>query len=219
MHRLGNAALALVGSVPALAACASAPPPPPQPEPPPPKVAPASKEALPSSGWDTLVAPRFLLRFRLPDAARWRVDEKATTWFAAEHAPSESTLVLRAWRADEAVNGRDCEASARALGADRIPQPTPESLVDMIDLGKPDGYDTQVIVGVREVPDGIEGYSLAFGAKARRCLAVIFTTRARGPGAEMAIGQRLVLFSDRVLPSLEAYQIGDHAARTPQLSR
>lgn len=97
----------------------------------------------------------------------------------------------------------------------KLPQPTPESLVDMIDLRKPRGYDTQVIVGVRDSADGIEGYSLAFGASGRRCLAVVFTTRAQGAGAEMEIGARLVLFSEGVLPELESYRIGDQPGRVP----
>ena len=46
---------------------------------------------------------------------------------------------------------------------------------------------------------------------------MIFTTQARGPGAEMKIGERLVLVSDGVIARLENYRIGERAGRTPQL--
>jgi hypothetical protein len=56
---------------------------------------------------------------------------------------------------------------------------------------------------------------MAFGAAISRCLAAVYTTRARGPGAETAVGHRLGLIADAVLSRIGAVSIDDRGRRSP----
>jgi hypothetical protein len=57
----------------------------------------------------------------------------------------------------------------------------------------PEGFDTEVAIGVAEAPSGapLDGYALAFGGFGRRCFAFAASTRARGPSAERLVAERL----------------------------
>ncbi len=71
-----------------------------------------------------------------------------------------------------------------------------------IDL--PKGYDTRVDTGFTVeggVPTG--GYVIAFGARARKCFAFLYTTRTSGPDAEAQISERLAVMQTGVLEQIE----------------
>ena len=70
------------------------------------------------------------------------------------------------------------------------------------------GLDTRVAVGVEAAVGaaGTEGFVTAAGAAAHRCVVVAFRTRADGAGAEDMVAARLVLVSERLLPSVQLDQ-------------
>ena len=79
----------------------------------------------------------------------------------------------------------------------------------------PAGYTTRLLVGVQ--PGGgerIQGYVLAFGATVNRCLALLFSTEATGPGVAAEVGHRLRLVADDVFGRVEIRSVDDRV-RTP----
>ena len=60
-----------------------------------------------------------------------------------------------------------------------------------------------VTAGVRRTDTSLEGYLLAIGVAVGQCYAASFVTHAVGPGAETAIGDRLAVVGERVLPRVQ----------------
>jgi multidrug resistance efflux pump len=80
----------------------------------------------------------------------------------------------------------------------------PLSANDLSFIDLPKGYDTRVDTGFTVeggVPTG--GYVIAFGARARKCFAFLYTTRTSGPDAEAQISERLAVMQTGVLEQIE----------------
>jgi hypothetical protein len=144
----------------------------------------------------------------LPERADWTVSE-ARGWIHARHEAADLSLSARAWRAAGVVNRGGCAVEARR-SVRALPHLAPEEVVRVEDLDVPSGYDTRVEVAVRSLPDGVvEGVLAAFGARIRRCVALLAVTRARGPGAERVVMSRLGLLATHTARSLSVRRIED----------
>lgn len=172
----------------------------------------ASRPGLRARSWGKITSLRFALEIKLPERRAWQVDDHTTHWLLLRHPPSDSELRVRTWRAGRLVHPDDCERRAR-LWRPEIPTASADTVLDRRKLASPAGYTTRAVVGVRPLGHAgeLEGYVLAFGAKVGGCFAFVYTTRARGAGAEAEIGDRLALVSNEVLPSVYMRTIDDRA--------
>src|SRR5207247_3467373 len=83
---------------------------------------------------------RFDLRFPLPDARGWRVEDGRDPWLAATHAASSTSLLVRTWRDDGRASRASCEARAR-LWRD-LPHREGSSIFEQRRVDVPPGFDT-----------------------------------------------------------------------------
>lgn len=171
---------------------------------------PTSRPGLQARGWGEVTSLRFSLEVKLPERKAWQVDDHTTHWLLLRHAPSHSELRVRTWRAARLVHPQDCERQAR-LWRPQIPTPSADTALDRRTLASPNAYTTRVVAGVQPLDQSgtLEGFVLAFGATIGRCFAFVYTTRARGSGAEASIGDRLALVSSAVLPAVRMRSIED----------
>jgi len=163
---------------------------------------------LENSAWGTFHSKRFEASLRLPDGGRWRIDDHRSAWLKADHAPSMSSLWLRSWTEDASATRKLCYARAREW-LPSLPEVDAQPLID--DRVRPlfAALDTRVAVGVASATTTVgdtEGFVVASGASAHRCVVVAFLTRARGTGAEDEVAARLVLVSERLLPKVQLDQ-------------
>lgn len=170
-----------------------------------PSAASASFEDRP---WGTFRSKRFELALRLPDGARWKIDDHRTPWLRAEHPPTQSALWLRAWSEEVTATRQGCYARARDW-LPRLPVLENANLID--DRVRPlfASLDTRVAVGVEPAASGglrTQGFVVAAGAAVRRCFVVVFVTHADGAGADDAVGERLALVSERLLDRVQLDQ-------------
>lgn len=182
----------------------------------------------PTSGWEGGAWGRFHSRrhdlwLPLPDGAAWKIDDHGTSWLVAKHPASSSTLRLRMFREDHAVNKAKCEALGRAAEP-ALPKELEGRLVDASDNVLPgwDGHGFSVVAATRPrpAPPGgaapppvLVGQYLGVAANIRRCLVVHFATQAP-TGSEAVIGARLA----DVLEIVRRIQVEDDLAgptRTP----
>ena len=159
-----------------------------------------------------VVSTRLSLRFALPERDRWRVEDPAVGWLTARHAATDSKLMLQGWREAMLVDHRDCEQQARQTRAD-LPEFDAEEIVDRLRLQRPVGYDTELAIAVRRTPSGVQGFALGFGGAIRRCLMLLYETRAEGPRAERIVGDRLGFFAQRIARTLGSRSIDDRVPR------
>ncbi len=172
----------------------------------PPRALPSATTPLPpalpafaSGKWGDFVSPRFGLQLTLPDGRAWAIDDHSGSWLVARHAATGSELALRTWREDGVSHRMRCEEQARLWR--KLPDKEGADLVEQRSVNVPPDFDTRVEVGVvtplpgargaKATDAGIRGFVLAFGGKGHRCFAYVLTTRAEGPGAEQAVGERL----------------------------
>lgn len=97
---------------------------------------------------------------------------------------------------------KGCYARAREWDP-RLPDLDGAALID--DGLRPllKNQDARVAVGVVAAPAlSTGGFVVAIAGAIRRCMVVVFQTEARGPAAQDEVADRLVLVSDRLLPSL-----------------
>jgi hypothetical protein len=106
------------------------------------------------------------------------------------------------------VSPSDCEAQVR-LWRPTLPPIIEETLILERRLAAPRGYVTELHVGVRNSGGDVEGFIMAFGAAAGRCLCVLFVTRASGPEAERVLGARLSLLVDGTFSRIAERTIDD----------
>jgi hypothetical protein len=155
-----------------------------------------AKEGLGDGRWGEFVSKRFGVRVPLPDGREWRIDDHAENWLVATHGASGSMLLLRAWREDAVMNRQRCEEKARLWR--KLPERAGAEIVARKAMSVPPDFDTMVDVGVvpskgqaEGAESGIDAFAMAFGGRARRCFVYVFTTSARGQGAEEVVGERL----------------------------
>lgn len=149
--------------------------------------------------WGDFSSRRFGLELPLPEGTSWVIDDHTGSWLEARHATTGSTLLVQASRADGIATRARCEEDARIRR--KLPDKEGADRVEQRSIDVPAGFDTRVEVGViTKVPGArgatsssnvIRGFVLAFGGRAHRCFAYVFTTSAEGPGAERAVGERL----------------------------
>ena len=149
----------------------------------------------------------FPIELRLIAKPSWRISD-GPQWLVASQPSSASELALRTWRADRLVRRADCEAQAR-LARPSLPLIRDDAVIERRPLPAPSGFDTELVVGVEPSSGGVSGYALAVGSSVGRCYAALFTTQARGPGAEQEVAARLVLVVDRVFGSVRLRSVED----------
>lgn len=195
--------LAALGLICTLAACGPAEPPaaPPRPPPQPP---PAPIEYA-SSKWGDFLSQRFNLRIPLPDGRVWRIDDHHGEWLSATHAPTNAELIVRVWTESDRMNRQRCEEKAREKK--KLPDREGAEIVEKRPIAVPPDWDTVVEIGLVPPPkpsDPLVAFAMAFGGRARKCFAYVFTTSASGNKAEEIAGERLAAMT---LKSLAAIQI------------
>ncbi len=133
----------------------------------------------------------------LPEDLAWKVDDRSDAWLVAEHAPTSTKIAARVFPMDALMNRARCEAHARETRD--LPVREGAVVIEKRRVDLPSGFDTVVEVGLSPTGpnDPIEGYVLAIGGWAKRCFAYALTTKAKGKGAEEAVGDRLALFLER----------------------
>jgi hypothetical protein len=184
-----------------VAACSSTPAGP-QPSPRPTASAQAAAAPLPDASWargrfvayDSL-AHGFSLP--LPEDIGWRIEDTKGSWFVATHAAASTQIVARVLATDGLANRARCERRARDLR--NLPERDGAIVLERRRVDLPDGFDTVLEVGVLPTNPGqpIAGFVLAIGGWSKKCFVYALVTRAAGPGAEEAIGDRLALFVER----------------------
>lgn len=155
-----------------------------------------------SSSRQSLIIP-------LPEATHWSVDDATTPWLVARDSASDSALQARSWSAPLRVRPEDCETQVR-LWRPKTPPDHGAGIVDRRRLSAPPGYAGKLVVGDRRLPSGaIEGYALLFSASIGRCVALVYTTQARGAGDADAVAQRLAVMVGGSLTKVRLHRIED----------
>jgi hypothetical protein len=202
---MAHARVALAALVFAMSACAAAEPAPKAAE------QPARSEPLASfqgTRWGTFHSKRFELSMGLPDGAAWKIDDHRSGWLRATHEPTRSALLVRSWAEDSIVTRKGCYARAREWEP-RLPDLDAVPLID--DKMRPllGSRDARVAVGVvvRGAPTpSTDGFVVGIAGDVHRCAVVVFQTEASGDLAQDEIADRLVIASDRLLPSMKLDQ-------------
>lgn len=170
---------------------------------------------LPDRDWAHLDLRGVGLRIRVPDGGGWAVVPTGPGGFGARHAESRSELAVRIWPEVRSVTPADCEERAR-LAAFRLGAPGDVGVLERRPLRAPAEFHGQVSTGIALLAEGgIEGWVTAVGAGPGRCLAIAFTIRAVGMGAERVAGEALSLVGTGTFDSVEWPGIEDRVRRLP----
>ncbi len=205
----GAAPVATVPTPPA----SSAPPPEP----------PKASIDLEARDWGEVESPEFPLIVLLPQARSWEVDSGERNWLLLNHPRSDSSVRIRVWRAGRRARPADCRDQV-ALWLPALGQLTEDQRVADSHLSAPLGFVTSVELfavplSAPEETQEVEGRVHAFGAAPTRCFAVIFTTRAKGLGADRVVAERMGLWVDEALPHLRMRGIADRVQPEPLVPR
>lgn len=169
-------------------------------------------------GFELLSSAAQGVSFPLPAAAHWTLRDGGSGGLIATHAATSSRLAIRAFRDASPYHGASCEAQARAadgttpvLGAERVEQ-----------RRLPLARDYELVLDVAVAPElaalgqpVLQGYALAFGGDGRRCLAVVFSTRASGARADAIMAERLGLIVEYTFARMRLRSI-DERVHTPR---
>ena len=138
-----------------------------------------------------VMSKRMQLSIPLPDREGWVMVRDASSFLVLEHAATSSRLAVRVWREDDTTSRAGCEESVRR--SRQVPERAHS--IDSRAVDVPAGFDTHADVGLGDGGPSapISGYLLAFGASARRCFALVYTTAAEGTRAEQVVGDRLAV--------------------------
>jgi hypothetical protein len=169
-------------------------------------------EALADRGWGVVQSRAVGLRVPLPDARQWSEHGKER-WLVLRHAPSNSSLRFRTWRAPIRVNKEACREQVYLWRSQLRPRSEP-----MIEgsLAAPSGYDVGLRIDVTRNQDGaLMATLLAYGAGLRRCYAAVFRTAVTDDRAEAELGARLRLITDGVLNRVELMGIEEIPSQRP----
>jgi hypothetical protein len=165
---------------------------------------------LRATGWATVTSARYSIELSVPERDGWHLDDSSSPWFTARHPATRSELALRTWRAPRTVKREECEAQAR-LWRPSIPNAPEESVIERRMVAAPEGWSTELVVGVAPAPVAgeLQGFALAFGTAVGRCYALLYTTLDAGRGAEITIARRLGVVADEVVPSVRVRSIDE----------
>jgi hypothetical protein len=159
--------------------------------------------AFDDAHWGKFHSTRFELSLGLPDGHAWRIDDHRSPWLVATHAATESTMRVRAWSESELASNDRCLATARSWDAS-IPELDRDRPVDdrVVPVRGSD-IGARLVAGIRpDVSGAVGGWVVLVGASVRRCLLVVYTTRAAGTGVEQAIGDRLATIAQGLATTL-----------------
>lgn len=185
----------------------------------------AALERSPASSDDFVDAPTWTehplsrqgLTLSLPDGYSWKVLDRGHGSVKMIHAGSRSQLSFRVWRSSPRASAESCEAEYLRGGG----EPAPAGGGDPIDreVISIAGFDsvTQVIILPPQLPEGPAlGQVRAFGGAIRRCLAVIFHSRAE-PSELAQLASRLAFVTHQILPRVRLHRIEQRVGREPGL--
>jgi hypothetical protein len=151
--------------------------------------APGLVPAFPRGPRERVQLRRLGMTISLPDAGGWAVTPGRSQFVPLEHAATGSRLLVSLWLEGENMTPASCEERARLWRE----LPTRARALGSRRLEVPPGFDTRSDAGLSEVgPAPAAGYLLAFGARQRRCFALVFTTTATGIDADDVITDRLI---------------------------
>jgi len=146
--------------------------------------------------------------FVLPGAAGWRIEDDARRGLVGQHAATQSRLFVRAWQPDALTRRQSCDAQARA-SFPALPAPSAEA-IEQRRLVLAKDFELSLEAAVEPAPEGgVAGYAVALGGDGRRCLAVVFSTRAEGARAEHALAERLGTIIESLFARLRLRSIDD----------
>jgi hypothetical protein len=161
--------------------------------------------------WTTVELESIPALVTLPDARGWHA-RRAGSFLSLEHRASESSLLLRVWKAARLVRPTECEAEAR-LARPSLPAVEPASRVEERILENPTGFDVRLVVGAQPGPGAtVAGTALAVGAGIGRCYLMLYETRAAGPRAAERVADRLGVVVSGVFETIE---LADAERRVP----
>lgn len=175
---------------------------------------PSSGDALPDARWDSARSRVYSFELPLPDRRGWAVGEASERWWHARHERSGSDLRVRIWREGRMPERAACERQAR-LWSPELPETDPSSVIERREVEQPPGFRSELVVGVTQAGAEIRAFALMFGVSPHRCFALAFRTKAKGTGADAAIGRRLGLIVGGSVRKLELFDISDRAGRQP----
>jgi hypothetical protein len=160
---------------------------------------------FPDAEWRRVTLDTLALSLELPDAHAWQ-SAGGMDWVRLIHRGGESSLELRRLRAEPTVRPADCASRAGFSW-----ETATDGIVERRTFDGRDGLRGELVASI-EAPtaDGalagrLEAVSVGF----RVCLAVRLRTHARGEGREAELARRLLLFGERVVPSLSLHGIED----------
>jgi hypothetical protein len=170
-----------------------------------------------SAGWGRIEATGQGLELDLPDADGWRHDGRDARSFVAVHAATRSRLLVRAWGADAAARPEDCERALRQLRPE-LPVLAPEQRVEERALRVAGDHAARLVAGVLPSPgstSALAGHALLFASDGRRCLALVYSTSAKGEAAPRIIGERLAVMTRVTLEGVRRLDI-DQRVQMPR---
>jgi hypothetical protein len=178
----------------------------------PPEVAQAEPVAntLPNADWGTLELPSIPLVLTLPDHRYWSARLRGT-FVEVVHAASSSRLTLRLWRAPRLVRPSECEAEARLARPD-LPRVAADTELERTQVDYPQGFHTELSVGVEPIERGARGHAVAVGATTGRCVFLSFETVASGVRAAEEVADRLSVAVEGILPRVRVPSIDGRAS-------
>lgn len=184
----------------------------------PPKLAAAATAVftLPNADWGTLELPSVPLVLTLPDHRYWRAALRGT-FVEVVHAASDSRLTLRLWRAPRLVRPSECEAEARLARPD-LPRVAAETELERAEVDYPQGFHTELSVGVEPIERGARGHAVAIGASTGRCVFLSFETVASGVHAAEEVADRLSIAVEGILPRVSVPSVDARAASNASAS-
>jgi hypothetical protein len=163
-------------------------------------------------GFALVSSPAQGVRFPLPAAARWNIRDGGSGGLIATHAATSSRLVIRAFRDDSPYHGASCEAQARV--ADRTIPLLGDERIEARRLSLARDFELALDVAVEpdtsaRIEHALRGHALAFGGDGRRCLSVVFTTRASGARADAVVAERLGLIVESTFARMRLRSIDE----------
>lgn len=159
---------------------------------------PSQPAAFAETDFGRYQSARLGFSFTLPDGRSWRIDDDRSAWMVTTHEATSSRLRIRASTERSALSREACLARS-----DDVPDLDDAIVID--DRVEPlTGEEASVWIraAIRPHADAIEGIVVASAVSLRRCLVLIYQTRAHGESAPEAIADRLALVADTVVPSL-----------------
>jgi len=152
--------------------------------------------------WTEVELESIPARVSLPDVRGWHA-KRSGSFLTLEHRATESSLVLRVWRAARLVRPAECEAEAR-LARPNLPALDAASQIEARRLRTPMGFDVRLVVGAQPGPgESVRGSALAVGAGIGRCYLALYETRADGANAARRVADRLGVVVPGIFESVE----------------